>query len=56
MFAAEGNDPRALEHLREALELKPDHIDAEREIRLIVMRQEKAKKPGMFGGLFGKKK
>jgi curved DNA-binding protein CbpA len=55
VFAAEGNDARAIEHLREALELKPDHLDAEREIRIIVMRQEKAKKAGLFGGLFKKK-
>jgi curved DNA-binding protein CbpA len=55
VYAAEGNDARALEHFREALELKPDHIDAEREIHLIVMRQDKAKAKGLFGGLFRKK-
>lgn len=55
VFAAEGNDARALEHFREALEIKGDHLDAEREIRIIVMRQDNAKKSGLFGGLFKKK-
>jgi len=55
ILAAAGNEPKALEHFREALELRPDYLEAEQEIRVMTMRQDKSKNKGLFGGLFRKK-
>jgi tetratricopeptide (TPR) repeat protein len=61
----QGDMDRAYGHFRKVLELRPGHLDAEREIRVIEMRRAKGgggggdKKPpggGLLGGIFGKKK
>ncbi len=50
-----GREDEALEDLRKVLELKPDHVDAQREVRLIELRRHKEKeKEGEKGGLLGK--
>ena len=60
-FAAQAKDKEAIKYFNECLEVKPDHIEAERHLRVIRMRMDKKKAAeikasrGLFG-LFGKKK
>jgi cytochrome c-type biogenesis protein CcmH/NrfG len=51
IFLAENELDRAVHHFRVALELREDYVDAERGVRLAMMRKEKEGKKG--GGLFG---
>ncbi len=59
-FAAQAKDKEAIKNFNECLEIKPDHIEAERHLRVIRMRMDKKKAAeiksarGLFG-LFGKK-
>ena len=60
-FAAQAKDKEAIKNFNECLEVKPDHLEAERHLRVIRMRMDKKKAAeikasrGLFG-LFGKKK
>ena len=60
-FAAQAKDKEAIKYFNECLEVKPDHMEAERHLRVIRMRLDKRKAAeikasrGLFG-LFGRKK
>lgn len=49
-----GNLEEAKKHFEKALEVQPDNIDAQRELRVMDMRD--SKKGGSLSGLFGRKK
>jgi len=51
IFKREGREAESKESYKKALECKPDHVEAMREIRLIAMREGKEDK-GIFGKLF----
>jgi len=41
LYAAKGNDKKALKFFNKTLEINPDHLEAERHLRLIKIRQDK---------------
>src|SRR5262249_30715170 len=46
LFLAENDHERAIVYFRKALELREDHVEAERGLRLATMRKEKGEKKG----------
>ena len=54
-FAAQAKDKEAIKNFNECLEIKPDHMEAERHLRVIRMRLDKRKAAELKkqGGLFG---
>jgi len=44
-----GRDKEALRHFHEVLDLKPNHAEAQGEIRAIEARMQAAGKTGLFG-------
>ena len=53
LHKAMNKDKEALHHFRQALKLDPKNADAQREARLLEMREQKRKEDGKFGGKSG---
>lgn len=51
---AMGDDKKAIASFEKTIELKPSHVDALRQLRLIRMRQERGKQSGGMSGLLNK--